>query len=77
MARYPQARSRSWSPVAYSGPSERSHEAIDDDSGNRRGHLSNVARAKRHHQPDHDPPDFSIDPVNPSEALLRTRILKH
>ncbi|RVN77421.1 hypothetical protein CN101_38850, partial [Sinorhizobium meliloti] len=36
-----------------------------------------VARAKRHHQPDHDPPDFSDDPVNPSEALLRTRIVKH
>jgi len=36
-----------------------------------------AARAKRHHQPDHAPPDFSNDPVNPSEALLRTRIVKH
>ncbi len=33
VARYPQARSRSWSPVAYSGTWERSHEAIDDNSG--------------------------------------------
>lgn len=36
-----------------------------------------AGRARRHHQPANDPPDFSNDPINPSEALLRTRIVKH
>jgi hypothetical protein len=37
-----------------------------------------ATRAGRHKiKPGRDPPDFSRDPVNPSEALLRTRLLKH
>lgn len=36
-----------------------------------------AGRARRHQEPANDPPDFSNDPVNPSEALLRTRIVKH
>lgn len=36
-----------------------------------------AGRAKRHHEPAHDPPDFSNDPVQVSEALMRTRIVRH
>lgn len=38
VARYPQARSRSWSPVADGGTWERSYEAIDDNPRHRRYH---------------------------------------
>lgn len=36
-----------------------------------------AGRAKRHQQPAKEPPDFSKDPVHISEALSRTRIVRH